>query len=79
MLIAKCINNIDPITDKPIPDLEVGKEYVVDYLSMGQSHTTVQIDFGNRHFRHFNSIHFDFYENGRKKNIYNSKKYNPYS
>lgn len=56
-------------------NLEVGKEYEVSDISMGQSHTSV---FLVGKVGCFNSVNFDFYENGKEIDIFKSPKYNYY-
>ena len=52
-----------------------GKEYGVKDVLMGQSHTTILLaDVDGV----FNSVHFDFFEDGKEIDIYSSPKYNPY-
>ena len=71
ILLAKCINNIDPWGDKKT-DLVIGKLYKVDEIHMGQSYTTITID-----NKSYNSVMFEFYdEKNNEINIY--KIYNPY-
>jgi hypothetical protein len=55
--------------------LKVGEKYEVNYISMGQSNTSVYLkDIKGV----FNSVQFDFEEDGKPINIYDSPKYNPY-
>ena len=79
-IIAKCIDNINPYTEKPETQLEVGKKYEVECVSMGQSHTSITLKgIGTSSWKEsFNSIYFKFYENGKKLNIYRDKRFNPY-
>lgn len=56
-------------------DLKAGEKYEVEYLSMGQSHTSVYLKSIEGCF---NSVQFDFEEKGRPVDIYSSPKYNPY-
>ena len=52
-----------------------GKEYGVKDVLMGQSRTTILLaDVDGV----FNSVHFDFFEDGKEIDIYSSPKYNPY-
>lgn len=74
MIIAKCIKNIDPWGDKKT-DLEVGKEYEVERVSMGGSYTSIFL-VGKR--GSYNSVMFEFYENGKELDIYKDKRFNPY-
>lgn len=79
VLIARCVDNINPYTDKPEEGLEVGKDYEVRSISMGQSHTTVYLKDRPKGYNWgYNSIYFKFYEDGKKVNIYKNKKFNPY-
>ena len=60
---------------KPAEELEVGREYEVENVMMGQSYTSIYL----KGFPHpFNSVQFDFFEDGDPINIYCSPKYNPY-
>lgn len=55
--------------------LKIGEKYEVEDLSMGGSHTSIflkNIDGA------FNSVQFEFEEDGKAIDIYNSPKYNPY-
>jgi hypothetical protein len=55
--------------------LMVGEKYEVDYISMGQSNTSVYLkDIKGV----FNSVQFDFEEDGEPIDICDSPKYNPY-
>lgn len=56
-------------------NLKLGEEYEVDFISMGQSYTSIYL-FGYEF--PFNSVLFDFYEDGKEVNIYKSPKYNCY-
>lgn len=55
--------------------LKIGDRLTVKYISMGQSHTSVHV---NEHTGGFNSIYFDFEENGEPLNIYRDHRFNPY-
>jgi hypothetical protein len=55
--------------------LEVGEKYEVEDLSMGGSHTLIYLKDINGAF---NSVQFEFEEDGKSINIFNSPKYNPY-
>lgn len=60
---------------RPAAQLEVGKEYIVECVNMGRYYTDIHLSgFGGR----FNSVQFDFFEDGKPINIYRSLKYNPY-
>lgn len=53
----------------------VGTEYPVSSISMDQSHTSVYLDgFSGA----FNSVHFEFFEDGRSLNIFQDSRFNPY-
>ena len=52
-----------------------GKEYAVKDVLMGQSHTTILLTDVDGVF---NSVHFDFFEDGKEIDIFRSPKYNPY-
>ena len=55
--------------------LELGKEYRVRKVDMSPFHTDIQLaEIDGK----FNSVLFDFYEDGKPINIYRSAKYNPY-
>ena len=55
--------------------LKVGERYEVEDLSMGGSHTSIFLKGINGAF---NSVQFEFEEDGKQINIFNSPKYNPY-
>lgn len=55
--------------------LVVGEEYMVTRVDMGQSYTSIELAGFDRLF---NSVQFEFFEDGKPINIYASKKYNPY-
>ena len=73
MVTAKVIKDVNPMSDEKYQELEVGKEYIVEDISMGQSLTYVQLE-GVNNF--INSICLDFYEDGKELN--NDKRFNPY-
>lgn len=55
--------------------LKLHKEYKLDHVSMGQSNTAIYLkDFEIG----FNSVHFDFYENGKIIDIFKDARFNPY-
>lgn len=56
-------------------DLEYGKEYEVRGIDMGQWHTDIYI-VGKPY--PYNSIFFEFYENGKPLDIYKYARFNPY-
>ena len=74
MITAKCIKNIDPWGDRQT-DLEVGKEYEVEGISMGGSRTSIYLV--EKRYS-YNSIMFEFYENGKQIDIYKDRRFNPY-
>ena len=56
-------------------DLEYGKEYEVRGIDMGQSYTSVYLkDMRNP----YNSVIFEFYEDGELLDIYKDARFNPY-
>lgn len=59
----------------PAAQLEVGKEYTVEYLNMDRYSTDIRLA---GYTGIFNSVQFDFFEDGEPINIYRSPKYNPY-
>lgn len=56
-------------------DLEYGKEYEVEAISIGQSYTSVYIV--DKPYP-YNSVFFEFYENGKLLDIYHDARFNPY-
>lgn len=56
-------------------DLEYGKEYEVENINMGQSHTSIYLV--DKPFP-YNSIFFKFYEDGKPLDIYRDKRFNKY-
>ena len=55
--------------------LIVGNEYPVDAIVMGQSYTSVYlVGFECA----FNSVHFEFFEDGIPLNIFQDSRFNPY-
>lgn len=67
MITAECCKKSD--------DLEIGKQYEVDCISMGQSHTSIVL---KNKSGIYNSILFKFYENGKEIDIYSDSRFNPY-
>lgn len=67
MILAECC--------KKSNDLEIGKQYEVECISMGQSHTSIQLKDKKGIY---NSVIFKFYENGNELDIYSDKRFNPY-
>lgn len=75
MVTVKCIRNINPFSDKPEKEIEIGKSYEVEDISMGQSSTSVTLkDIRGA----FNSIYFEFFEDGSPLDIFEDKRFNPY-
>jgi uncharacterized protein (DUF4213/DUF364 family) len=60
---------------RPAEELVVGQEYEVEDVSMGQSYTSI---FLKGYTGVFNSVQFDFYENGKPHDIFRDSRYNPY-
>ena len=60
---------------RPAEQLKVGKEYNVERVDMGQSSTAIYL---SGFSVSFNSVQFDFFEDGKPIDIYRSPKYNPY-
>ena len=59
----------------PATELGVGKEYHVERVDMGRYMTYIHLSgYGGS----FNSVQFDFFEDGKPIDIYRSPKYNPY-
>lgn len=54
-------------------NLKVGETYQVEEISMGQSRTSIGIN-----GKSYNSVIFEFYENGEKIDIYKDERFNPY-
>ena len=53
----------------------IGSEYSVSSISMGQLYTSVYLEgFSGS----FNSVHFEFFEDGHPLNIYRDPRFNPY-
>lgn len=59
----------------PATQLEVGKEYAVECVDMGRYYTGIKLSGIDGCF---NSVQFDFFEDGKPVDIYRSPKYNPY-
>ena len=61
---------------KDIKALDSAKMYEVDYVSMGQSYTSVYLKDVKGCF---NSVNFEFYnKDGEQVNIFSMPEYNPY-
>ena len=55
---------------------KVGDKFEVEYIDMGGSSTSIYLkDFPNQPF---NSVFFEFEENGKELDIYDNTKFNPY-
>jgi len=55
--------------------LVVGSDYPVSNISVGQSYTNVSLEnFPGT----FNSVQFEFYEDGEPINIFRDRRFNPY-
>lgn len=54
---------------------EIGDQFPVEYVSMGQSRTSIKL---KDHKNSFNSVNFIFLKNGAKHNIFDDPEYNPY-
>ena len=74
-IYAKCVRKSDPDCSWITHDLVVGKLYEVDDIQMGQIYTDI---FLKGKDLSYNSIIFEFYENGEKIDIYRDKRFNPY-
>ena len=56
-------------------DLEYGKTYEVEDIDMGQSFTSIYLkDMRNA----YNSVIFEFYEDGKSLDIYSDTRFNSY-
>lgn len=75
MVIAKYTSPNEYADSRAIKVLEVGIEYEVRNISIGQSHTSIYLKGFNGSF---NSVIFEFYENGKELNIFKDKRFNPY-
>lgn len=60
---------------EPARELKVGAKYAVESVNMGRYYTDIYL-YGFSH--PFNSVQFDFFEDGKPIDIYRSPKYNPY-
>lgn len=61
--------------NRPATQLEIGQEYHVERVDMGQFITYIHLSGFDGSF---NSVQFDFFEDGEPIDIYRSPKYNPY-
>ena len=55
--------------------LEVGKSYEVEQIDMGHSHTNVYL---KGYEFPFNSVSFEFEEDGKPLDIFSDRRFNPY-
>lgn len=56
--------------------LELNRNYHMNHISIGQSHSSVWLqEFDGVNF---NSVHFDFYENGKRFDIYRDERFSQY-
>ena len=55
--------------------IKVGDRFTVTDIDMGQSSTSIYLE---EHSSSFNSVFFEFEENGEEINIYSDDRYNPY-
>lgn len=55
--------------------IKVGDRFTVTDIDMGQSSTSIYL---KEHSGHFNSVFFNFEENGKELNIYGDPRFNPY-
>lgn len=74
-IYAKCVRESDKECSWLEHDLEVGKMYEVEKISMGQSYTSICLK-DKKHS--YNSVIFDFYEGDKQIDIYSDKRFNPY-
>ena len=59
----------------PIDELDVGSEYNVNNIVMGQSHTYIYLE---NFERPFNSVNFEFFEDGHPIDIFKDERFNLY-
>ena len=76
MIQAKCYKYSDPSVPALHHDLEVGKIYEVSKISMGQFFTSIILK--KYPEKIYNSVFFEFFEDGKPLDIYNDKRFNPY-
>lgn len=75
LAVVTKVLKVEALCKENVDGLKIGEKYLVDEIHMGQSYTSVLL-YGFR--IPFNSIHFDFYVNGKKCNIYESVAFNGY-
>jgi len=73
VITARCLKTVDPWGDKPL-DLELGHYYEVKAIQMGSSLTLIEL----KGLGLYNSLCFDFFEDGKPMNIFEDKRFNPY-
>lgn len=73
--MLKAVYNYPENGYHPIDELEVGKEYTVEDVSMGGSYTSIYLEEVSGCF---NSVNFDFFKDGKPHDIYADPDYNPY-
>lgn len=73
MITAKCIKNEGDWCN--YPELELDKEYQVDRISVGQSCSYAIL---SGMTRCFNTVCFEFYEDGKPLNFLRDKRFNLY-
>lgn len=70
------------VTAKVLKDddgLIKGEIYEVEYISMGQSYSSIYLKNPKEGTKNpFNSVIFNFYENEKKINIFKDRRFNPY-
>lgn len=75
MITAICTKEENPWTEKKYEELKQGEEYEVKHIEMGSAMTWIFLK-GKK--TPFNSLCFQFRENGNPLNIYKDKRFNPY-
>lgn len=55
--------------------IKIGDRFIVTDIDMGQSSTSIGL---KEHSGYFNSVFFNFEENGEELNIYGDPRFNPY-
>ena len=79
MLIAKCIKVDEPIymcaDTYKVTEIELDKEYEVESVEIDRTYTDIKL---KNLDRKFNSVIFEFYEDGKEIDIYSDPQYNPY-
>ena len=59
--------------------LNIGEVYEVRHISMGQSYTSIFLESPKEATKNpFNSVIFDFYEDGEELDIFSDHRFNPY-